>query len=265
MTPRPLCALAAALLGLAGCSGGKTLTVCADPNNMPFSNQRGEGIENKVAEIVARDLGRKLEFYWWAQRRGFVRNTFGQGKCDAWFGVVSGFERMTTTRPYYRSSFAFVTRSADELGGLTLDDPRLRKLKVGVQLAGDDGANPPPAAALARRGIVANVRGFPLYGDYREANPPAAILRAVERGEIDVAMVWGPLAGWYALHAKTPLRVEPVTQQTDPGNLPMSFAISVGVQRDQHRLANELDEALARNREAISQVLAAYDVSPAGG
>jgi mxaJ protein len=257
-----LALLAAALLG--GC-GQRELTVCADPNNMPFSNRAGEGLENKLAELVARDLDAELRYVWWSQRRGWMRETLGQSKCDAWMGVPSGLEALTTTRPYYRSGYVFVSRADDDLAGLTLDDPRLRDLDIGVQLAGDDGANPPPADALARRGLTDRIRGFMLYGDNREADPAAEAVRAVERGDIDVALVWGPFAGWHAASSIVPLRLEPVTPAMDQGRWPMVFDISVGVAKDNQELRREIDLSLARNQEAVARIVAAFHVPPAPG
>ena len=256
-------ALLAALLLLAGC--GRTLTVCADPNNMPFSNRRGEGLENKLAELVAEDLGAELRTVWWSQRRGWRRNTLGEGRCDAWMGVPSSLEALATTRPYYRSTYVFVARAGSGLDGLTLDDPRLRELRIGVQLAGDDGANPPPADALARRGLTERIRGFMLYGDDRNADPAAQIVRAVERGDVDVAMAWGPLAGWHAASSKVPLRIEPVTPEMDQGRWPMVFDISVGMAKDNQDLRREIDKSLSRNREAITRIVEAYHVPLAPG
>ena len=249
---------------LAGC-GAKTLTVCADPNNMPFSNRRGEGLENKLAELVAKDMGAKLNYVWWSQRRGWMRETLGSGKCDAWMGVPSSLEALATTRGYYRSSYVFVTRDDARLDGLTLDDPRLRELDIGVQLAGDDGANPPPADALARRGLTERIRGFMLYGDDRNADPAAEIVRAVERGDVNVAMAWGPLAGWHAASSKVPLRIEPVTPEMDQGRWPMVFDISVGMAKDNQDLRREIDKSLSRNREAITRIVEAYHVPLAPG
>ena len=136
----------------------RVLTVCADPNNLPFSNQAGQGFENKLAELIAADLGARLQYVWWAQRRGYVRNTVNADECDLWPGVASTLDMLATSRPYYRSSYMFVTRANDPLGGLTLDDPRLRRLRIGVQLVGDDGNNTPPAHALGSRGIIAAAR-----------------------------------------------------------------------------------------------------------
>src|SRR5690349_16835567 len=114
------------------------LRVCADPNNLPLSNQRGEGFENKLAELLAQDLGERVEYTWWAQRRGFFRNTLKAGMCDLVIGVPAGFEMASTTRPYYRSTYVFVSRKDRHLNIASLDDPALRKLKIGVQMIGDD-------------------------------------------------------------------------------------------------------------------------------
>jgi mxaJ protein len=167
---------------------------------------------------------------------------------------------LATSRPYYRSSYVFVTRAGDRLGGLTLDDPRLRRLRVGVQLVGDDGSNTPPAHALSRRGIVGNVRGYMLYGDYGRPNPAAAIVDAVARGEVDVGLVWGPLAGYFARRATPSLRIEPVTPWLDDARLPMVFDISMGVQKDNHALLREVDSILASHRTGIDAVLRDYGV-----
>jgi mxaJ protein len=235
------------------------LRVCADPNNLPYSNERREGFENRLAELVARDLGARVEYTWWAQRRGYVRNTLRAGKCDVLMGVPTGFDMVTITRPYYRSTYTFVSRR----GGpriASLDDPRLRTLRVGVQLIGDDFANAPPAAALTRRGIVTNVKGYTVLGDYREPNPPSRIVRAVEDGEVDVAIVWGPLAGYFAKRSPVPLRVVPVTPEIDLPYLPFVFDIAIGVRRGDAELRDRLDDVLRRRRSEIDRLLASYGV-----
>jgi len=251
--------LVAALL-LGSCSRERTLTACADPNNLPFSNRAGQGFENKLAELIAADLHAKLHYVWWAQRRGYVRNTLNETKCDFWPGIGSNVEMAATSRPYYRSTYVFVTRASDKLAGLTLDDPRLRKLKIGVQMVGDDFSNTPPAHALTRRGLVGNIHGYMLYGDYRQPSPASEIVRAVERGDIDVALVWGPLAGYFAARSPVPLRLEPVTPWMDDMQWPMQFDVSVGVRRDNQQLLKDIDGALARRSGDIRRLLAAYHV-----
>jgi mxaJ protein len=237
----------------------RLLRVCADPNNLPFSNARGEGFENRLAELVARDLGARVQYTWWAQRRGYIRNTLKAGRCDVLMGVPTGLGPVLLTRPYYRSTYAFVTRrSLPRIA--SLDDPRLHQLRVGVQLIGDDFANTPPAAALTHRGIVRNVRGYTVYGDYREASPPSRIVRAVSDGEIDVAIVWGPLAGYFARRSPVPLRVVPVTPEIDVPYLPFVFDIGMGVRREDAALRDTLDGVIRRRRREIDRLLADYGV-----
>jgi mxaJ protein len=252
--------LATVLVAVFGSGSAASLRVCADPNNLPFSNQRLEGFENRLAEIVAADLHTTVAYTWWAQRRGFVRNTIGAGMCDVLMGVPAEFERTLTTQPYYRSAYTFVSRRDRELDIRTFDDPRLRTIRVGVQLVGDDGQNTPPAHALASRGAIGNLVGYTLYGSYVEPNPPARIVEAVARGDVDVAVVWGPLAGYFAARQSTPLVVRPVSPQVDRTGLPFAFDISVGVSRARPRLRDQIDGVLARRRAQIEQLLKRYDI-----
>ena len=244
----------------AGAAPPRQLVVCADPNNLPFSNQAGEGFENRIAALIAKDLSAQISYVWWAQRRGYVRNTLNEAKCDLWPGVASGVEMVATTRPYYRSTYVFVTRADKALAGLTLDDARLRTAKVGVQMVGNDAMNTPPAHAMASRGIIQNVRGYMLYGDYQRPNPPAAIVDAVAAGDIDVAIAWGPLAGFFAKRSAVPLRVEAVTPWLDAAQWPMIYDISMGVRRDQPALRAEVESSLERNAAAIGRILDDYGV-----
>ena len=257
---RIIAAVALLLLGSCGLVPQRTLTACADPNNLPFSNKAGEGFENKLAQLIASDLHAKLEYIWWAQRRGYVRNTLNERKCDFWPGVASNVEMVATTRPYYRSTYMFVTRRDAHLAGLTLDDPRLKRLKIGVQLVGNDASNTPPAHALAARGIISNVRGYMLYGDYAAPNPPAEVVRAVELGDVDVALVWGPLAGYFAAKSPVPLELEPVTPWFADQQWPMQFDVSVGVRRDNQKLLNDIDRILARRSGDVRRLMASYHV-----
>jgi mxaJ protein len=230
-----------------------SLRVCADPAGLPYSNEKREGFENRIAAIVAKELGAKLEYAWWVQRRGFLRNTLQAGKCDVVIGVPVGLEMVRTTRPYYRSTFAFVTRKASGLGTLnSFDDPRLRALEIGVPLAGDDGANPAPVHALARRGVIDKLHGFPLYGELGREIPAAA--EAVEKGVVDVAILWGPVAGYAAQRSHASLTVVPVSEEADD-SIPLAFTIAMGVRKDDPELALRLDSVLERKRDEISGVL----------
>ncbi|TIP04322.1 MAG: quinoprotein dehydrogenase-associated putative ABC transporter substrate-binding protein [Mesorhizobium sp.] len=250
---------ALALLILPATAGPRELKVCADPNNLPFSNAAGQGFENRIAQIIADDLGAKLTYTWWAQRRGFVRNTLKAGLCDLVPGTPANLEMLRTTTPYYRSSYVFVTRQ-DSPDVTSFNDPRLHDLRIGVQLIGDDGANSPPVQALGRRGIVGRLIGYPVYGDYAAPNPPARIVDAVASGEIDVAVVWGPLAGYFAQKQKVPLRITPVTPRIDGPQLPMIYDISMGVRRDDDALRGDVNTALARHKAEIDALLAQYGV-----
>ncbi len=235
------------------------LRVAADPNNLPFSNQRGQGFENKIAELIANDLGYNLTYSWRAQRRGFFRETLKQDQADLVLGVPAHFDLALTTNPYYRSSYVFIYRKDRKLDLQSLDDPLLRKLRVGVQMIGNDGVNTPPAHALANRGIINNVIGYTVYGDYAEDNPPARIIDAVAKGDIDVAIVWGPLGGYFANKSAVPLVVVPVSPMADP-NLPFTFKIAMGVRRSDKDLRDELNRILEARKREIDLILDQYGV-----
>jgi mxaJ protein len=245
---------------IGGAAAAATLRVCADPNNLPFSDWAGQGFENKIIALIARDLNFTVDYTWWAQRRGYASHTLKADICDIWSGVVSGAEMMTSTRPYYRSSYVFVTRADRGLHIASFDDPQLRKLKIGVQMVGADAMNTPPAHALARRGIVQNVHGYMVYGDYRQPHPQSAIIDAVDNGDDDVAVVWGPTAGYLAAQGSTPLTIEPVQPWRDGVELPMAFYISMGVRRGDIALLQHLNDSLERNHTAILAILGEYHV-----
>jgi mxaJ protein len=236
------------------------LRVCSDPNNLPFSNSRGEGFETEIAQLIARDLTTTVSYYWFAQRRGFVRNTLTANKCDVIVGVPSSFELALTTRPYYRSTYVFVTRRDRKIRIESLDDPKLRKLKIGVQIIGDDYASSPPAHALANRGIVRNVSGFMVYGDYSQESPTRRIIDAVANGEVDVSAVWGPTAGYFIRRSRVPLAVTPVSPQIDLPFLPFVFDIAMAVRRSDTALRDKLDEILVRREKEIDAILRRYGV-----
>ena len=241
-------------------SAERELRICADPNNLPFSNQRGAGFENRIGDLIAREFGAKIHYTWWAQRRGFVRNTLRQGLCDLIIGVPAGYDPVLTTRPYYRSTYVFVSRRDQALALTSLDDPRLQKLRIGVHLIGDDGANAPPAHALSRRGIITNVIGYPIYGDYTEPNPPARLIDAVANGVIDVALAWGPLAGYFSPREPIPLEVSAISPAVDPPGLRFAFGIAMGVRKEDVGLRNELNELIDRRHEEIQKILKEYGV-----
>lgn len=254
---------AALVLVLVGCGTGKApqqLRVCADPNNLPFSNQRREGLENRLAELIAHELGVPVRYTWQPQRRGFIRNTLAAHACDVIMGMPPGSDRVLTTRPYYRSSYVFVSRTDRHLRVRSLDDPVLRTLRIGVQLIGDDYANTPPVHALSRRGIVKNLVGFSVLGDYAQQNPPARIIDAVIAGDVDVAIAWGPLAGYFAKRSPVALTLAPVSPLVDPPGLHFDFAISLAVRPGDQTLRQRLQSILDRRKAGVDSLLADYGV-----
>ena len=238
----------------AGQTAGTTLRVCADPNNLPFSNERRKGFENALAKLVAKDLGRTLTYTWWPQRRGFVRNTLRAGECDVVMGVPSDYDLVLPTAPYYRSTYVFVTRRDRGLHIQSLDDPKLRHLTIGVF------ANVPPAHALAVRDLQSNIRGYSIYGNYDDPNPPRALIDAVAHREVDVAIAWGPLAGYFAEREPVALALSPVPTPAGQPTWPMTYAISMGVRRNDTHLRAVLDAELARRRPEIERLLASFGV-----
>jgi mxaJ protein len=260
-----LCLLLLAALLLASRSEAQPLPqqqlrVCADPNNLPFSNDRLEGFENKIAALIARELNATVTYTWWAQRRGFLRNTLKAATCDLVMGIPSRVDAVLTTSPYYRSSYVFVYPKDTGPPVHSLDDPILRTVKIGVQLIGDDGINTPPAHALAHRNIVQNVVGFSVYGDYAQANPTARIIEAVAQGAVDVAVVWGPIAGYFVQSQPIRLAVVPVQPPMDSPALPFVFDIALGMRRGEQAFRAELEEVLQRQRPEINRILDAYGV-----
>jgi quinoprotein dehydrogenase-associated probable ABC transporter substrate-binding protein len=242
----------------------RELKVCADPNNLPFSNQRGEGFENKIASVLGTDLGLPVRYTWWPQRRGFLRNTLNFGRCDVVLGIPANFTAVLPTRPYYRSTYVFVSRRDRGLHVRSLDDSVLHHLRIGIHFGGDDYQNPPPAEALARRGLAANVVGYSLYGDYSKPNPPADLIEAVADGAVDLGIAWGPLAGYFASRSTVPLDLTPVSPSIDPPATPFAFAIAAGVRRGDDAMRDRVQGALDRHRAEIHDILESYGVPLVG-
>jgi mxaJ protein len=202
----------------------------------------------------------ELQYVWHAQRRGFFRETMDQGDCDLALGAPMDFERALSTRPYYRSCYMFVTRKDRNLTIESMDDPRLKSLTIGVQLIGDDGVNTPPAHALAARGIINNVVGYSVYGDYSQPNPPARIIEGVANGDVDVAIVWGPLAGYFAPRQKTKLELTPLTGKDPMSGMSFTFEIGAGIKRGNTKLRDEVNNILADHQAEIDSILDRYGV-----
>jgi mxaJ protein len=240
------------LLLISTAAAAADLRVCAEPDNLPFSHQSQSGFENRIARILADDLALDLRYEWQPQRRGFVRKTLGSDLCDAWMGVPAGFERVLTTKPYYRSTYVFVYGPRPLQ---SFESPELKSLRIGVQLPGNDGAATPAGYALAAKGAIENVRGYPMYGEH-----PAAerIVEAIARGELDAGVVWGPAAGFFA-RAKN-LGVANASAPKELATMPFEFSIAIGVKRGNRELRDQLDAALARRKSEIDAVLDEYAV-----
>jgi mxaJ protein len=247
------CALLLAIAATAH-AAPDALRVCADPDNLPYSREDGSGFENRIAQLLADDMKVPLSYAWLPDRRGFVRKTLGAQLCDVIIGVPVGFERAATTKAYYRSTYVLVERAGSASPIRTLDDPRLAALRIGVQLIGNDLAASPPGELLARHGHTQNVRGYPLAGDEPSAQRAVA---AIERGEIDAALLWGPQAAYFARRSSMPLRV---TQVSVPPGSHFDFDIAMGVRRGDKELRARLDDFISRRQGDIDRILAEYEV-----
>lgn len=237
-----------------------SLRVCADPNDLPFSNKAGQGFENKLAQMVGQSLGRQVQFVWEMQNDDFLRSVY-TSKCDLVMGLPSedhGYGVLTTD-PYYRSAYALVYRANAPYQLKSLDDPRLRTLQIGVNSTYGDKVDLPPGTTLANRGIVKNVHGYDLFANYySQANPSAAPIKAVAKGDVDVAIAWGPLAGYFAKRQPVKLTVVPLTDTHTV--LPFQFSISMAVRHDDTALRDKLNAFLRDKHGAVEALLTQYGV-----
>lgn len=236
------------------------LRVCADPNNLPWSNQQQQGFENRIASLIAGDMGMQVSYVWYSQGEKFFRKTLDAGACDVVMGVPAGMDEAATTHPYYVSSYAFLSRRDRHLEIRSLDDPRLRTLRIGVHILGEQDDSLPPVHALISRGIVTNLVGYSIFGNLNEHNPSADLIRAVVNRDVDVAVVWGPLAGYFARQSPVPLDVTPIAADPKNPGLPMAFAIGMGVRPGDEALRQRLDAELARRQPEIQRLLIAYGI-----
>src|SRR6266704_2550938 len=261
----PVTAAAVALMASApqereGLGRPSELRVCVDPYDMPFSNDKEEGFENKIAHVVARDLNAAVVNFWWPQRRGFLRNTILAGFCDVMIEAPMGFDPVALTKPYYRSTYYFVYRADRGLTIKSLDDTILKHLKIGVNLIGYDYTNTPPAHALGARGIV----GLTGFGNFLNPDPqadhPQDIIDAVAKDSIGVAIVWGPLAGYWVKHQPVRLAMVALPDSDPVSGMRFAFDMAMGVRHRDKELLARLDSAIARRRGEILAILQDYGV-----
>jgi mxaJ protein len=243
------------LLSLNISAGASTapLRICADPDNLPFSNRTGQGFDNRIAVAVAHELQRKPEFVWARSRRGFLREQFNNGACDLLMGVPQGMRAVATSKPYYRSSYVFVTRTRDHLQIASFDDPHLNGPRIGLQILDEDYA--PPSLPLIRNGHAAQLVGFQSFGAHN-----ADVVRAVEDGRVGLAVIWGPLAGYVAGRDHLPLALTVVSPRVDSSGVPFTYAITIGVHKQDAALLNAINGAIERCQPQIRAILARYHV-----
>jgi mxaJ protein len=234
------------------------IRVCADPDNMPLSNQKGEGFEQKIAELVAKEWNAKIEYAWWPVRRGFFARALNGRYCDIAIQAPALFDMAGVTKPYFRSGYMFVTRKDSGLDIKSLSDPRLKKLKIGVNLLNSDAENTPPAMALSQYGVVGNLVGFSTF--YTDTERPEDIINAVAKKDVDVAIVWGPLAGYFARKSAVPLSLVPLAEKDSLSEFPFRFNIAMGVRRRDRALRDSLQTVLDRKGPEIQAILKEYGV-----
>jgi quinoprotein dehydrogenase-associated probable ABC transporter substrate-binding protein len=231
----------------------KVLRVCADPRDLPFSNQAGEGFENKLAELLAQKLGKTLAYEFYPGATGFVRNTLNAHKCDLIMGMPQGDDIVQGTNPYYRTTYALVSKQGSSLESVdSLESPLLQGKRIGIV------AGTPPATNLAVNGLLGNIKSYPLVVDTRFDAPTSAMMDDLDADRIDVAILWGPIAGYLAKHAKTPMKVMPLVKETTGSR--MVYRIGMGVRHSDQEWKRLLNKLIAENQTEISHILAGYGV-----
>ena len=231
----------------------KVLRVCADPRNMPFSNEKGEGFENKLAELFAEKLQKKLDYAFFPQATGFVRMTLGSHRCDVIMGFPQGDDLAQGTNPYYRTAYAMVVKAGSGLEDVaTLGDMRLKGKHIGIV------AGTPPATNMAANGLMMNAKPYPLMVDTRVDSSAEAMINDLNAGTIDAAVLWGPMAGFYARKANPPLHIAPLVKETVGPKL--VYRIGMGVRPADQNWKRQLNRLIQENQPAINKILLDYGV-----
>lgn len=256
-----LLSLSAAALCVAGffasagwANAAPALRVCADPDNMPFSNDKGEGFENKLAELIAERLGNDLEYTWFAENTAYLPNTIGTGACDLVMGYAQGTDLIEDTNPYYHTSYVLITREDDQAlkGVESLSDPRLKQKRIGLF------ARTPPASILAMHGLTSHAKPFENPTGESQAKAAKAMIEEIAAGELDAGLLWGPVGGYYAQRAEVPLRVTPLVKESAG---PTTFyGITMGVRPNEPQFKHEINKVLADNQHDINVILKGYNV-----
>lgn len=230
----------------------KTLRVCADPNNLPFSNDTEEGFENKIIELVAKELGLKVQYTWFPQTVGFVRRTLRVRACDLISGITTTSQLVQNTNPYYRSAYTMVYRADSGITATSIGDAAIKDKRFGVV------AGTPPATLLAMNGLLANTKSYRRTVDTRHFSPPRDAIEEVASGETDIAIIWGPIAGYYAKQSKEKLRVVPLL--AEPRNVRLDFRVSMAVRHNETEWKRQINAILKRIQPKIDGLLSSYGV-----
>jgi quinoprotein dehydrogenase-associated probable ABC transporter substrate-binding protein len=234
------------------------IRVCADPDNMPSSNDKGEGYENKIAELIAKELNSKLSYVWYPTRRGYFRIINGM-YCDMAVEAPAGLDLAGVTTPYFRSGYVFVTRQGSGLEDVrTLADPRLKRLRIGVNIFTSDGENSPPAMALSRYGVVGNLTGYSTF--FSDQVRPEDIIKGVEKKDVDLAIAWGPVAGYYAKQSSVPLTLTPLPARDSLSDFPFQYNMGIALRRRDKEFRDSLQAVLERKRPEIDAILKQFNV-----
>jgi quinoprotein dehydrogenase-associated probable ABC transporter substrate-binding protein len=233
------------------------LRVCADPDNLPFSDSTGAGLENKLAELMARTWDSKLEYIWWAAPRGMMRMLNGY-YCDLTLQMPVLSDMAGVTRPYYRTSYVIVQRKDAPHRVAGLDDPALKTMKIGVHLYAADGENSPPAMALSSHGVVGNLVGFSTTY-IGGLSKPEDIVRAVQDGKVDIAIVWGPIAGYYAKQIGADLDLIPVENDSVSG-IPFAYSMGMATRRRERQFRDSLQKFIDAKAPEIRSLLQQYGI-----
>jgi quinoprotein dehydrogenase-associated probable ABC transporter substrate-binding protein len=239
------------------------LAVCADPSNLPYSNDRQEGFENRIARLLATDLHADLRYTWYREHSSFFRRTLLAGVCDVVISVPASLPNVAVTRPYFTSSYVAVTRARDGRHFVTFDDPWLRDARIGVQQVGAEGYTTPPAMSLTARGIDEHLVFYPMWAADDVSNPQGKIIDAVADGSIDVALVWGPFAGYFAKAHPGALRIEPITGDTKRPDAKFAFPMAAAVRKADTGLRDVLQAAIDRHQTEIAAIVADYAIPTA--
>jgi quinoprotein dehydrogenase-associated probable ABC transporter substrate-binding protein len=231
----------------------KVLRVCADPRNLPFSDEKGEGFENKLAELFAEKLQKKLDYMYFPQATGFVRMTLAAHRCDVIMGFPQGDELVQGTNPYYRTAYALVAKPGSGLEDvISLSDTRLKGKRLGIV------AGTPPATNMAANGLMANAKPYPLMIDTRIDSSVGEMIKDLNAGEIDAGVLWGPMAGYYAKQTNPPLHVTPLVKETSGPRL--IYRIGMGVRASDQNWKRQVNRLIQENQPAINKILLDFGV-----